>query len=132
MDALRAGIYSKLAADGTLTGLLSTYRTKFAIVDGYDIPMDMESPCVQYTVISDNNNDTKTGRVRVIVVDFTVFTTNDGDPIVIAERIRTLFHRVAITVSGWTNIITEVTGPVQVEQDDSVKSSILSIEFTLA
>lgn len=132
MDALRAGIYSTMAADGTLTGLLATYRTEFAIVDGYSIPKDMESPCVVYTVVSDLNNDTKTGRVRVIVVDFEVFTTVNSDPITVAERIRTLFHRVAITVSGWTNIITEVTGPIQGEQDDSTKSSFLSIQFTLA
>lgn len=132
MDALRQGIYDALAADGTLTGLLAAYRSGYAIMDGYKLPADMESPAVLYEVISDTNFDSKTGRIRVIVVDFTIYTGVSGDPVTVAERIRTLLHRVSITVSGWTNIITEVNGPVQGAQDDSTKTASLSVEFTLA
>jgi hypothetical protein len=132
MDALRQAIYDALAADGTLTGYLAAYRSDFAIVDGYEIPMDMETPAILYEVIADTNFDSKTGRVRVIVVDFTIVTGTSDDPVTVAERVRTLFHRVSITVSGWTNIITEVNGPVQGVQDDSTKTANLSIEFTLA
>ena len=132
MDALRQGIYDTLAADGTLTSALAAYRGDYAIVDGYNIPQDMETPLVLYEVVGDTNFDSKTGRVRIIVVDFTVITGTSDDPITVAERIRTLLHRVAITVTGWTNIITEVNGPVQVSHDESNKVAQLSVEFTLA
>lgn len=132
MDALRQGIYDTLAGDGTLTGYLASYRGDYAIVDGYDLPDDMESPAILYEVISDVNSDTKTGNMRVIIVDFTVFTGTTSDPVTICERIRTLFHRQAITVSGWTNIITNVFGPTQGTVNESVKTANLSIEFTLA
>lgn len=132
MDALRQGIYDALAADGTLTGLLAAYRGDYAIVDGYLPPMDMEVPLVTYEIISDINTDSKTGRMRVIIVDFTVMTSVNDDPVTVIERVRTLLHRVAITVSGWTNIITEVSGPVQGAQDSSTKTAVISVEFTLA
>lgn len=132
MDALRQGIYDVLAGDGILTGYLAAYRGDYAIVDGYELPADMESPAVLYEVISDLNADTKNGNIRVITVDFTIYTGTSSDPVTVAERVRTLFHRQAITVSGWTNIITNVVGPVQGAHDDSIKTANLSIEFTLA
>lgn len=132
MDVLRQAIYDKMAADGTLTGLLAAYRGDYAIVDGYAVPEDMETPLVLYEVVADNNLYTKQGTCRIVNVDFTIFTGTSDDPITVAERIRTLFHRVAITVSGFTNIKTEVTGPVQGVQDDGTKTNFLSIEFTLA
>lgn len=132
MDALRQAIYDTLAADGTLTGYLAAYRSDYAIVDGYELPADMESPAILYEVVGDTNADTKNGNMRVVIVDFTIFTGTSDDPVTVAERVRTLFHRVSITVSGWTNIITNVVGPVQGAQDDSTKTANLSIEFTLA
>jgi hypothetical protein len=132
MDALRQGIYDTLVADGTLTSLIAAYRGDYAITDGYELPADMESPAILYEVISDLNADTKTGNIRVITVDFTIFTGTSDDPVTVAERVRSLFHRQSITVSGWTNIITNVVGPVQGAHDDSIKTANLSIEFTLA
>jgi hypothetical protein len=132
MDALRQAIYDTLAADGTLTSLIASYRGDYAIVDGYTPPLDMEVPLIHYEIVSDDNFDSKTGRIRIIIADITVMTSTNSDPVTIAERIRTLLHRVAITVSGWTNIITEVNGPVQGVQTESTKTAILSVEFTLA
>ena len=132
MDVLRQGIYDVLAGDSTITNNIATYRSDYAIVDGYELPSDMESPAILYEVISDTNADTKTGSIRVIVVDFTVYTCTSTDPVTIAERIRALFHRQSITVSGWTNIITNVFGPTQGIINENVKTANLSIEFTLA
>ena len=132
MDALRQGIYDALAANATLVAALGTYRSEYAIVDGYDIPIDMSLPAVQYEIISDVNRDTKSGRIRVVSVQFTVMTTTNDDPVTVAELVRAVFHRVAITVSGWTNIITEVNGPIQGAFDSNTKTSILSVDFTLA
>jgi hypothetical protein len=133
MDALRQAIYDTLNADGTLTALLSTYGSGGdpTIVDGYYAPEDMELPIIKYSVIADDNNDTKTTTMRIIVVDFEIMTSTADDPVTIAERIRTLLHRVAITVSGWTNLVTEVQGPIEGDFDNFTKTALLSVEFTL-
>lgn len=133
MDALRQAIYDTLAADGTLTALLSTYGSAAdpTIVDGYFAPEDMELPIIKYSVIADANNDTKTTTMRIIVVDFEITTSTAGDPVTIAERVRTLLHRIAITVSGWTNVVTEVQGPLEGSFDNHTKTALLSVEFTL-
>lgn len=132
MDAIRQAIYTKMAADSTLTTALSTYRSTYAIVDGFNPPDDMQVPFVVYDVMEDRNIYSKTDTLRVVRVDFRIVTSTLSDPTTIAERIRTLFHRVAITVSGWTNIITEVIGPRQIGQTESTKTNLITIEFTLA
>lgn len=133
MDVLRQAIYDTLNADGTLTALLSTYGSAAdaTIVDGFFPPEDMELPIIKYSVIADANDDSKTTTMRVITVDFEIMTSTADDPVTIAERVRTLLHRVAITVTGWTNIVTEVNGPIEGSFDDHTKTALLSVEFTL-
>jgi len=131
MDALRQAIFDTLNADGTLTTALATYRTEAAIVDGYRIPEDMEVPLVQYSIVADTNFDSKSTTMRVITVDFDIITSVNDDPITVAERVRTLLHRVALTVTGWTNIVTEVNGPVEGRFDEHMKTAELTVEFTL-
>lgn len=136
MDVLRQGIYDHLAADGTLTALLATYRTAPAIFDGY-IPgagdiTDALVPCILYEVVSSDHNDTKTGEIRRILVNIEASTSVNGDPAVIADRIHTLLHNTAITVTGWTNIITTVSGPIQGVFDTHTRTAVLTVEFVLA
>ena len=132
MDALRQGIYDALVASSDVTGAVAAYRGGYAIVDGFFVPKDMEVPCIAYEVVADRNGDTKTGRVRSISVDISVITSVNSDPAVLAEYVRTVFHRQTITVNGWTNIVTEVTGPIQGEYDIHSKMAVLSVTFTLA
>lgn len=136
MDALRQGIYDHLAADGTLTALLGTYRSATAIFDGH-IPGDGQQtdallPCVLYEVVSNEHEDTKTGQIRRVLVNVEATTSTTDDPATIADRLHFLFHRTAVTVSGWTNIITSVSGPVQGPTDAHTRTATLTVEFVLA
>lgn len=135
MDALRQGLYDFLAADGTLTALLGTYRSATAIFDvtpGTEDMNDIEIPCILFEVVANNHFDTKTGQIRQAVVSIECITSTDSDPATIADRVHTLLHRQAITVSGWTNIITDVAGPVRGNYDELERVQILTVTFTLA
>ena len=126
MDALRQGIYNKLTADSTLVSLLSTYRSYPAIVDGYFAPDDIQLPYLEYHMLNSIVDDSKTTRTLIYIVDFRCFVSRNTDPITLAERVRTVLHRQTITVSGWTNHITSVEGPVEEDFGSDFKSMTLT------
>jgi hypothetical protein len=136
MNELREAIYDLLAADGTLTSALGTYRSAPAIFDGFipgNLPQtDAALPLVLYDLVAVNVRDTKSGEIKDIIVNFEVETSAASDPGTVADRIRTLLHGQAVTISGWDNIITIVNGPVTGQFDDEVKVLILTVTFTLA
>ena len=71
-------------------------------------------------------DDSKTTRTLIYIVDFRCFVSRNTDPITLAERVRTVLHRQTITVSGWTNHITSVEGPVEEDFGSDFKSMTLT------
>jgi hypothetical protein len=131
MDVLRQAIYDKINGTAAITSILTTYRTVPAVVDGFSIPDDMDTPLIYYNIVADTNNDSKNTTGREVLVDLHCITSAESDPATLATAVRNAFHRTAITVTGWTNIITECTGPVQGETDTNYKELIVSIRFVL-
>jgi hypothetical protein len=131
MDVLRQAIYDKINGTAAITNILGTYRTYPAVVDGVNIPEDMPTPCIQYNIVLDQNNDTKNTTGRDVTVDVHCITTATSDPATLCTAVRNAFHRTAITVTGWTNIITECTGPIHGEHTQNYKDMIVTIRFVL-
>ena len=66
--------------------------------------------------------DTKTKRGREITRDIRCYADASGDAITletIAERVRALFHRVDISVTGFKIINSEVAGPITIDDNDA-------------
>lgn len=134
MAALTKAIYDALVNDATLIAMLSTYKGQPAVFTSDPRPSDSSLPCVVTSgFVINSPNDTKTDLGRVIWRDVRCYDNPRGsDAIVenIAERIRAIFHRQIITISGYNNIISEVEGPI-VMNEDNAQGRILTIKLTI-
>lgn len=121
-------IHDLLAADGTLTALLSTFTPRGAsgipaLFSTDPVPEAAELPYVVLTgVVSDEEFDTK-GSIagRDVLFDIRCYTAASGSVSAvdaIAERVRTLLHRQQVSVSGLGWVETIVSGPIVANEDD--------------
>lgn len=136
LSVLTAAIYNKLANDATLTALLATYRSNPAIFTADLIPEDALMP---YVVLDntwaqvdigakDNALDREISRdIRVYILRR--YSIQQLEAIV--ERIRVLLHRVVLTVTGYTNIISIVKGPITAPREDHAIGAVLQVTHTL-
>ena len=135
MSVTSAAFYSTLSGDGTLTALLTTFNTRPAIFTYEPIPKDVGGPYI-ITVgeISDEPAlDTKDSTGRRMVRDVRAYAPAKGSSAAIetiAARIRTLFHRVSLSVTGFKTIYVNVSGPI-VADEEGVYGRILSVELLL-
>jgi len=124
MSILSAPIYNILIADSTLTDLLSLYQGEIPAIFTTDpTPGDAVLP---YIVIPDAfaqvPADSKTCRGREINQDIRCYTAQTGaESLVdeIAERVRYLLHRESLTVSGFTWVLSDITGPIAANEADT-------------
>ncbi len=141
MSAFSSGFYTILSGDTTLTNLLGTFTpttgsARPAIFTYEPIPKNVEGPYV-ITVgeISDEPAlDTKDSTGRRIVRDIRAYVPAKGSTAAIetiADRIRVLFHRVSVSMSGFTTIYVNVSGPIVLDELD-VYGRVLSVELLLA
>jgi len=137
---LTQGIYDKLTGDATLLGLIATYDAAGspsapAIFTAWPVPPDATRPYV-YTrgqVADGHFDEINTNLGRDVIRDVTVIADNTGsDDAVetIAERIRTLMHRQAMTIPDGSHIMTIcIGGPAPAETDDSLTGRHLSFRI---
>jgi len=122
MSVITAAIYDRLAGDPTLTGMLATYKGLPAIFTSDPAPGDAGTPhIVTAGEVSQAPWDTKTTRGRDLIRDVRCYAVADGSTVTIeaiAERVRALLHRQALTISGYRWIISEVTGPIAADEQD--------------
>jgi hypothetical protein len=121
VSALTQAFYSKLNGDTTLKAMLATYSGAAAIFTQDPVP---EAAPLPYVVtageVSDVPFDTKTKYGREFLRDVRCYAKNDGNPSVveaIAERVRTLFHRQSLSVTGFNFLIASCSGRTADESD---------------
>lgn len=135
MSIFSAAFYSVLNGDSTLTDDLSSFNGRASIFTYEPIPKDVDKPYIITTgEISNEAEDTKDTEGRRITRDIRVYAPESGDSILIeslAERIRTLFHRSSISITGFKTIYVNVSGPVNVNEEN-VYGRVLSVEVLLS
>lgn len=96
INALKASIFTTLTNDSVLTNLIGSGKISYGIA-----PSNATFPYVVfYEVTEQSPNDTK---VDYLDIQFDVRCVGTNEALVeqASERIRTLLHRVDLTVSGW-------------------------------
>jgi hypothetical protein len=131
---ITAAIYAKLAADATLTALLSTYEGEPAIFTAQPVP---ELAAFPYIVtagdVAQAPFDTKTTRGRTITRDVRCYTAASGSAVTveaIAERVRALLHRQALAVTDHTWLMSECSGPIEADEQDAY-GRIVTVQITV-
>lgn len=123
MDGFTAAIYDRLASDGTLTALLATYAGEPAVFTTDPAPGDADLPyIVSAGQVSDAAYDTKTTQGREVRRDVRCYASCDGSAATveaIAERVRALLHRHALTIAGYDTWISECSGPISADEEEA-------------
>ncbi len=129
---LTDAIYTRLAGDATLIGLISTYNGEPAIFTTDPAPEDAELPyIVSAGNVADRARDTKTTRGREVWRDVRCYAPALGSAVLveqIAERVRALCHRHKLEVSDHETWIAEASGPMVIDEDDAY-GRIVSLRF---
>lgn len=133
---LDQAFYDRLSGDGTLVALLSTYRTLPAVFTADPVPEDADLPYVVTAgTVGDLGGafDTKNAGGREILKDVRCYAEDTGSASLvesIKERVRVLFHRHALAVTGFTTAIAEVVGITPVDED-GVYGRVVSVRLSL-
>jgi hypothetical protein len=135
MTPLTQAIYNRMAGDTTLTSMLSVYRGSPAIFTADPVPPDAKRPfIVAAGAVNDSAFDTKTSRGREVSRDIRVYTDATGSFAgleQISDRVRTLFHRYAIAVIGFSTLVAQASGPTVVPTDPQVQGMSVSVRWIL-
>ncbi len=136
MSVFSAAIYTALVGDGTLVALLPKFQGRPNVFTYEPIPKKVDKPYI--VTVGEVSNvpelDTKDSTGRRIVRDIRIYAALTGKSAeieAIAERVRTVFHRGSLSVSGFKTIYVNVTGPITVDEED-VYGRVLSVELLLA
>lgn len=136
MGALSQAFYDRLVGDSALTALLAEYRGAPAIFTNDPAPPDALPPYIvtagEFAVAP---FDTKTLYGRTVYRDIRCYAAERGSAEQIediAERVRALFHRYELPVSGFTTMLCDVSGPTPAPDDDEqVTGRIVSVRLVL-
>ena len=116
MDVLTAAVYDVLTTDAELAALLASYNGLPAVFTVDPAPGDAVLPyIVTAGNVADSGWDTKTGLGRHVFRDVRCYAAADGSAVTveaIAERVRELFHRQPLVVSGFGVLVAICSGPV--------------------
>jgi len=127
-------LYTALASDVTLTGLLATYEAAPAIFTTDPAPADAVLPyIVAASIPVDMAFDTKTTLGRTIWRDIRIYAEALGSVVLIdqiAERVRALLHRQTLTVAGYDWVLSDCAGPISADVD-LVYGRIITVKITL-
>lgn len=121
MSILSATLYDVMASDGALVALLASYKGLPGVFTIDPVPGDAALPYVVTAgEVSQLPWDTKQCRGREIIRDIRMYAEADGNNIpieAIAERVRALFHRRALTIQGYTWLISSANGPIAADEE---------------
>lgn len=119
---LTAALYDRLAGDDTLVSFLAEYHGAAAIFTSDPAPANASLPyLVSAGEVAQRPYDTKTTRGREVWRDVRCYTPAGGSAELveqIAERVRALLHRYALTVDGAETWVAEASGPTAADEDD--------------
>lgn len=135
MSAASAGIWSRLATDATLAGMLSTYAGVAAVFTVDPVPDDAVLPYVVIPgAVATVPADTKTMLGRQSTYDVRCYTAATGSTVAvdaIAERVRSLLHRQPIAVAGFGVYVANATGPSEGPEEPDAYGRIVTIRLTM-
>ena len=141
MSAVTQAFFDRLVNDSALTALLGTFKGSPSIFTKTPLPPDVSletnGPYILTTGEASQDPgslDTKNSVGREIVRDIRCFADIAQSTKVVedvAERVRDLFHRQAITVAGFTVEIAEVTGPIEADEEDAL-GRIVTVRLVLS
>lgn len=128
MSILTAAIYDVLAGDAQLVGMLESYKGLPGVFTTHPVPGDAQAPYV-VTVgeVVQVPFDTKTSRGRDLIRDVRAYAPANGDNVTveaIIERARWLLHRRPLAVAGFGWVLSNVTGPIAVDESNYYGRSI--------
>lgn len=122
MNVLTAAIYDRLASEVELVALLAVYNGSPAIFTVDPVPGDAALPyLVTAGTVAQSPFDTKTTRGRDVLRDVRCYAEADGSAVVveaIAEHVRAALHRLPLSISGFTWILSDCTGPIVADERD--------------
>lgn len=122
MSSLSKTLSDKLKNDPQLALLLSKYHGEPAVFTTDPIPGDApNSYIVTVGEVVSIPWDTKTSRGRDIIRDIRIYTSANGDAILVedlAERVRNLFHRQFLSIDGFQWVISGIIGPIVADEQD--------------
>jgi hypothetical protein len=123
MQPLTQAIYNQMATDTTLTALLASGASSifmYAPISGTPTrPLIVSANSIKSEPF---DTKTSTGRdVTRLIGCYDNSSSNAYDTVeAIAERVRFLFHRQILTVTGYTMILAEAHGPIIAPADDQM------------
>ncbi|MFO7740825.1 MAG: DUF3168 domain-containing protein [Anaerolineae bacterium] len=133
MSILTQATYNVMADDATLVALLNTYGGEPAIFTTDPAPGDATKPyIVTAGEVAQEPWDTKTTRGRIATRDIRCYAPEGGSAATvesIAERVRALFHRQEISISGYEWVMCECTGPIAADEQDAY-GRIVTVRIT--
>ena len=141
MGAFTQAFNNRLISDVTLVGMLGTYEGNPSVFTKIPIPTDFRvganGPYIittgqAFDVGGDEDNKNATG--REIARDIRCYDDVRKSAVgieAIAERVRLLFHRHQLAVSGFTVSIAEVTGPIEADEDD-VLGRVMTVRLVMS
>lgn len=122
MQPFTQAIYNQMANDSTLTAMLSSGASSIYMYA--PIPSEATRPLIVCAnSIADKPADTKNSSGREVTRLIGCYDNSTGtyDTVeAIAERVRYLFHRQILAVTGYTMILAEATGPIIAPADDQM------------
>ncbi len=140
MSAITKAFFDVMNGDATLIALLGTYKSNPSVFTKQPLPPDLtleaNGPYILSTgeVTQDPGpTDTKNSVGREIIRDIRCFVDIAKSVTVveaIAERVRDLFHRQAISITGFTVNVADVTGPIEADEEDAL-GRIVTVRLVL-
>lgn len=131
---INRAIHTTIQDDATIISLVSTYAERAAVFGFRPVPGNAAPPYIAMgDVLAVNDAGTKNGNAAVEVFqDVYCFDDSDGSAETvrrISDRLRLLFNRQTITISGMTNYLTAVDGPQVAPTDEKLYGRVLTIRL---
>lgn len=134
MSVFTSAVISTLKNDATIQGLLDSYGGQAAVFSISPSPGDSGYPQIVMTPVLDVPFETKTDDGRELSIDLAVYVEATGTISTletIVERIRTLFHRTNISVSGFDSVSSTVETIRVAPTDENFYGRIVSLNLIL-
>ena len=131
---IKDAIHSTIQDDAAIQALVTTYVGRAAVFGARPVPGNAVPPYIALDApIATDDVGTKDGNAAVEVFqDVFCFQDSDGSSEVvsqISDRLRALFNRQTITVSGMTNYLTSVDGPQVAPTDEKLYGRVVTIRL---
>ena len=126
--------YECMAGDPTLAAMLATYKGAPAVFTTDPVPGDALLPyIVTAGEVVGTPFDTKTSRGRTVWRDVRCYDNANGSAVqveLMAERVRALFHRQAISITDFEWIWGECSGPI-VADELKAYGRVVTVKITI-